>query len=202
MRRVFTGGLVAGALFAVAVWSAALLSGAPGLQAQPYAGLPDLGPEVGEHLTMRVHGVGGTFSTPEEPTTVESTEDGRIRATFVEVRYAPATAFAFYWDGVKSYEFVAPEVVGLRWRYTVETYISADTSFEVVVGTPEGIYTWCGISLGYCRPGEAAAYSTPECTKASHDPEYLKLYKPGSGPACVHHIYKKPCNGCPLEVVE
>jgi len=205
MRKliIIVGLAIASALVLVALTIAGTL-GVSNLQAetQEIQGLPDLGVLAGDNLIMRVHGVGGTFSTPESPVLIQATEDGRVQATFVEVRYAPAVDFVFYWDDVEIGSFLAPEVTSNRWRYTIEVYIAADTSFEVLVGVPEGIYTWCGISLGYCRPGEAAAYSTPECTAASHDPEYLKLYKPGSGPACIARHYFKPCNGCPYEVVK
>lgn len=179
--------------------------GVSSLHAEPQhvAGLPDLGVMAGDSLTMRVHGVGGTFSVPEEPVLIQSTEDGRVEATFVEVRYAPAVDFVFYWDGEEIGSILAPEVTSYRWRYTLEVYIAADGSPpEVLVETPEAMYTWCGLDLGYCRPGEAAAYSTPECTAASHDPEYLKLYKPGSGPACIHRHYVKKCADCPYEIVK
>jgi len=171
-------------------------------QTQDIQGLPDLGLLAADNLTMRVHGVGGTFSNHQGPEMIQSNQDGRIQATFVEVRYAPAVDFVLYWDDVEIGSFLAPEVTSYRWRYTLEVYIGADTSIEVLVGVPEAIYTWCGLSLGYCRPGEAAAYSSPECTAASRDPEYLKLYKPGSGPACIARHYLKPCNGCPYEVVK
>ena len=191
-------------LATAAVFTGSAVFGVPRLQAetQHIEGLPDIGVLAADNLTMRVHGVGGTFSNHEGPKMVESTEDGRVKVTFVEVRYAPAVDFVFYWDGDDLGSFLAPEIKGQRWTYTLEVYISADSSIEVLVGDPVGVYTWCGLSLGYCRPGEAAAYSTPECTAASHDPEYLKLYKPGSGPACIHRHYHKSCNGCPVEVVE
>jgi len=171
--------------------------------------IPDLCAMSLDSLTMRTRGTGYTLSSNQEPSEVTSNEIGQCSVKFDRRMYSPAIQFDLYWDGASLDEVPAPRscddpqadpgdcIRGIGIEYTVEVIVRADGSHEVFISWGYQMW-WCGEEIGYCRPGTTDAYFSPECIQASRDPEYLKLYQPGTGPACTMGRYYKECNNCPV----
>jgi len=150
--------------------------------------LPDLGPMVRDNLTMRARGVGHTYSSHYAPELVVSDTNGRVRAEFVRRSGYPTLLFDFYWNGEFVVGVPGPPVVGEGHIYTIDVYVGANGSHEIHIGAERQIW-WCGQKLQECVVSTADRFWSDECIEASHDPEYTKLYRPGTGPACVAKHY-------------
>jgi len=162
----------------------------------PSVPIPDIGQLTTDNLTMEVLGQGHTKSRPQTPDSVVSNEAGTIEALFSYRSYAPVVQFDLSWAGERVVGVTAPPKVGLGHEYAVTASIAADGTLEVMI-EHERQYWWCGerykrlnpASEGYCLLSTADRFWPDECLEASKDPEYLKLYKPGTGPACVSRTY-------------
>lgn len=157
-------------------------------------GIPSLCEQAHDQAAVQVLKRGHSLTQPHAPTFVVSNEAGNCVATFDwRLRNSPIEA-TFIWGGEPQITVeVDPEYVvkALGFNYAFEAVIKADGSFEFTVPVPTRQIWWCGIKIGECHLTTGDAYFSPECIAASHDPEYLKLYKPGTGPACVAHTYEK-----------
>jgi len=154
------------------------------------SGPPNLCLEAVDSATMRVSGTGHTLSGHQEVTDAQVNEAGTCDVNFVRRMHSPIVEAAFFWNGQEIITVPGPSVIGIGHIYTF--VLTLDTAGNPTVGVEtERQMWWYGEKIGYHTLSTGDAYFSPECIAASHDPEYLKLYKPGTGPACVAHTYEK-----------
>lgn len=166
------------------------------------AQVPNLCMEAVDSASMRVVSTGHTLSAHQEPTEVVANEAGTCDVQFIRRMHSPIREARFYWNEEEVIIVPGPHVIGIGHIYTFTLVVRADGSVMVNVGEPERQLWWYGSKIGYHTLSKGDAYFSPECIEASKDPEYLKSHKPGTGPACIARTYLKPCNNCPVEVIE
>ena len=175
-------------------------------------GLPNLCEQAYDSITAEIY-TRGRSKHVDTPSLVTSNEAGNCVVTIDRREgYAPREV-AFKWNGVDLGTIpVDPEgeIDAQGWIYTWDVIVKADGSIEIKPYDPLRQVWYCGPKIGECVAGDTDAYFSPECQLASHDPAYLALHKPGTGPACLAHTYEKQCTidpvtneeHCPVVIVD
>jgi hypothetical protein len=133
MRRFIVGLAIAG-LFGIA-----LLTGAWGATViqQGSGGPPNLVPQATESMTVRVHKLGGSLSSPVEPVDVSATEEGNVLAHYDYTSYNSPLAVDVLWDGEKFVSSELPPLPGVIYNTGIDVLLKADGTWQVTVLTEQ-----------------------------------------------------------------
>jgi hypothetical protein len=175
MRRFIMGLAIAG-LFAIALltgaWGATVIQGGTG-------GPPNLVPETTESMTVRVHKLGGSLSSPVEPVDVSATEEGNVLAHYDYTSHNSPLTIDVLWNGDGFTSVALPPLPGVIYNTGIDVVLKADGTWEVTVLTEQK-----KVYLGNGRYGFKGGNEMPR--------ESMPFL-------CPDNRYLKPCPECALE---